>query len=163
MLPFCPCDLSAIAAQSVAAHAARANKNGVNLEFDTPETLRVLGNGDRLRVVVDNLLDNALRYAPAGSHIAVKAGRDAENAVLTVEDNGPGLNEGDLTRVFDRFYRADSSRDRKSGGMGLGLAIVKAIVESHGGNVNARNRAEGGAVFSVRLPFAPEDLDLRWV
>lgn len=146
------CDLSDIAAQSVAAHAARATENEVRLSLDAPANLRVLGDGDRLREVADNLLDNALRYAPQGSHVAVVLGRDGGNCVLSVEDNGSGLGEADLDRVFDRFYRADSSRDRKSGGMGLGLAIVKAIVESHGGEVSARNRAEGGAVFTVRLP-----------
>ena len=118
----------------------------------------MLGDADRLREVADNLLDNALRYAPAGSHVAVGLRRDGENCVLSVEDSGPGLSEADLARVFDRFYRADSSRDRKSGGMGLGLAIVKAIVESHGGEVSARNRIEGGAMFVVRLPVAEREL-----
>ena len=150
--PFESCDLGAIAAQSVAAHAARAMENEVNLDFIAPENLRVMGDADRLREVVDNLLDNALRYAPTSSHVAVTFERDGENCRLIVEDRGVGLGADELERVFDRFYRADSSRDRKSGGMGLGLAIVKAIVENHGGEVCARNGDEGGAVFVVRLP-----------
>ena len=152
------CDLSAIAAHSVEAHAARALENEIDLRLEAPENLHVLGNADRLREVVDNLLDNALRYAPNSSHVAVGLGRDGENCVLSVEDSGLGLNEADLERVFDRFYRADSSRDRKSGGMGLGLAIVRATVESHDGEVSARNRSEGGAVFVVRLPIAKREL-----
>lgn len=152
--PFESCDLPAIAAQSVAAHAARAAENAVNLELNAPENIRVMGDADRLREVVDNLLDNALRYAPPSSHVAVTLGHTDSKCLLIFEDNGPGLGEGELERVFDRFYRADSSRDRKSGGMGLGLAIVKAIVESHGGEVSARNRAQGGAAFTVRLPIA---------
>ena len=150
--PFEPCDLSEIAARSVAAHKARALENGVELQLDASENLRVMGDADRLREVVDNLLDNAMRYAPRGSHVAVGLGREAGDCVLNVEDSGAGLGADDLERVFDRFYRADSSRDRKSGGMGLGLAIVKAIVESHGGSVSARNRDAGGASFVVRLP-----------
>ncbi len=150
--PFESCDLCEIAAQSVTAHAARVTENDVRLSLDAPENVRVLGDADRLREVMDNLLDNALRYAPTSSHVAVIILLDGENCLLNVEDSGPGLNEADFERVFDRFYRADVSRDRKSGGMGLGLAIVKAIVESHGGTVNARNRGEGGAIFSVRLP-----------
>ena len=151
--PFEACDLGAIAVQSVKSHAARAAENGVNLDFDAPEKLFVSGDADRLREVIDNLLDNALRYAPASSHVAVMLERDGDNCRLKVEDCGVGLGEDELERVFDRFYRADSSRDRKSGGMGLGLAIVKAIVKSHGGQVSARNRSAGGAVFVVTLPI----------
>ena len=152
--PFEVCDLGAIVAQSVKAHAARAAENAVNLRLDAPENLRVMGDADRLREVADNLLDNALRYAPQGSHVAVTVGRESENCCLIVEDSGTGLGADELERVFDRFYRADSSRDRKSGGMGLGLAIVKAIVDSHGGSVSARNRSEGGASFRVCLAVA---------
>ena len=150
--PFEACDLCEIAARSVAAHKARAAQNAVELRLDCSENLRVVGDADRLREVADNLLDNALRYAPASSHVAVTVGRDGDNCVLSVEDCGPGLNEADLERVFDRFYRADSSRARQSGGLGLGLAIVKAIAQSHGGEVCARNRDAGGAMFVVRLP-----------
>ena len=149
---FQACDLVSIAAQSVAAHAARALENRVNLQLDAPDNLRVMGDADRLREVADNLLDNALRYAPPGTRVAVSIARDGESCLLEVEDDGPGLAEADVARVFDRFYRADASRDRKSGGMGLGLAIVKTIVEAHGGSVSAGNRVGGGAVFSVRLP-----------
>ena len=154
------CDWSAIAARSVAAHAARAQGNAVGLRLNAPENapenVRVMGDADRLREVVDNLLDNALRYAPASSHVAVRVAREGENCLLSVEDSGVGLGADEVERVFDRFYRADSSRDRESGGMGLGLAIVKAIVESHGGEVYARNRDAGGAKFVVRLPVVLE-------
>ena len=152
--PFEVCDLSAIVAQSVKSHAARALENMVILDFDAPEVTRVMGDADRLREVIDNLLDNALRYAPRGSHVAVTVESDGENCCLIVEDSGVGLGADALERVFDRFYRADSSRDRKSGGMGLGLAIVKAIVGSHGGAVSARNGTQDGAVFRVCLPVA---------
>ncbi len=150
--PFEACDVGEIAARSVAAHTARAEENQVRLSLDCAENIGVMGDADRLREVIDNLLDNALRYAPQSSHVAVVVARDAENCRLIVEDCGPGLGADEVERVFDRFYRADSSRDRKSGGMGLGLAIVKAIVQSHGGSVSARNRDAGGASFVVRLP-----------
>lgn len=79
---------------------------------------------------------------------------DGRESVLTVSDDGPGIPEADLPRLFDRFYRADSSRTRQSGGAGLGLAIVRAIVAAHAGTITAENRAEGGSRFTVRLPSA---------
>lgn len=154
---FEPCDLAAIAAQAVAAHAARAAEAGVHLSLAGPENLCVTGDGDRLREVVDNLLDNALRYAPPQTSVTITMRQDGENCCLTVEDAGAGLDEAEQTRIFDRFYRADASRARQSGGLGLGLAIVKAIVEGHRGEVSAQNRPEGGAVFTVRLPATSEE------
>lgn len=156
-LDFRPCDLSQIVAQSVAFHAARAEEAGVRLVQSGDSNVRVSGNHDRLREVVDNLLDNALRYAPRETDICVAAWSEGASGCLSVEDAGPGLSEQEQARIFDRFYRADPSRARQSGGMGLGLAIVKAIVQSHGGKVSGDNRPQGGAIFTVRLPAAPDE------
>lgn len=155
---FAPCDLSSIVAQAHAAHAARAGEASVQLSLAGTENLCVMGDGDRLREVVDNLLDNALRYAPPQTSVTVTTWREKNICCLTVEDSGPGLGDTEKTRIFDRFYRADVSRARQSGGMGLGLAIVKAIVEGHRGDVNAQNRAGGGAIFTVRLPSATDEI-----
>ena len=153
---FEPCDLPAIAAQSVAAYAARAAENQVQIDLVGPPDLRIMGDADRLREVADNLLDNALRHTPMGSRITVSVEREGEYCSLKVGDDGPGLDAADLERVFDRFYRADASRARQSGGLGLGLAIVKTIVEGHRGAVRAGNRDGGGALFTVRLPVGGE-------
>lgn len=148
------CDLSQIARQSVAACAARAESAGVALHLDAALSLPVQGDSDRLREVLDNLLDNALRYAPAPSRVTVTARREGDTACLTVQDAGEGLAEEQQAQVFDRFYRADPSRARQSGGMGLGLAIARAIVEAHHGHIGVQSSPGLGAAFTVCLPIA---------
>jgi len=121
----------------------------VTVEGRAPE---VLGAADRLQQVVGNLVDNATRHTPAGGHVRVILSGEAGWAVLRVVDEGPGIPPADLANLFERFWRAQYSRDRATGGAGLGLAIVRAIVASHGGTIEAANRPEGGAAFTVRLP-----------
>ncbi len=120
------------------------------------EAPKVLGDVDRLQQVVANLVDNASRMVGEGGRVTVELSSLESYAVLTVLDNGPGVPAEDLPRLFDRFYRADSSRTRTSGGAGLGLAIVRAIVSAHGGTIDAENLEAGGSCFTVRLPAAPE-------
>ena len=147
-----PVDLGQIAAQAVAAHAARASEQQVSLSLDMAEPLTVPADADRLRQALDNLLDNALRYAPAGSAVIVTAARQGQHGVLQVRDHGPGLSGEDQARIFDRFYRVDTSRARQSGGLGLGLSITKAIAEAHGGQVEVQSAPGAGAAFTLRLP-----------
>ncbi len=151
------CDLSQIAAQAVAACAARADEAGVALHLDSAAALPVSGDGDRLREVADNLLDNSLRHAPAGSQISVTTRQEGASACLTVQDAGKGLAEEEQSRIFDRFYRADPSRARQSGGMGLGLAIAKAIAEAHSGSITVQSEPGAGAAFTLRVPAASEE------
>jgi len=120
------------------------------------EAPKVLGDVDRLQQVVANLVDNASRMVGPGGHVTVELAAEPGNAVLSVVDDGPGIPEEDLPRLFDRFYRADSSRTRTSGGAGLGLAIVRAIVHAHGGRIEADNLESGGSRFTVRLPASGE-------
>ena len=119
------------------------------------EHLLVLGDRDRLRQIVDNLLANVRAHTPAGTAVAVSLRPENGDAVLEVADRGPGLAPEELEHVFERFYRADPSRARASGGAGLGLSIVAAVAEAHGGRVAARSAPEGGAVFTVVVPLAP--------
>ena len=102
---------------------------------------------DRTRIaqVVSNLLDNALQHSPEGGRVEVSLALPEEGRVrVAVADDGDGIPAEDLERVFDRFYRVDSSRSRASGGAGLGLTIVKGLVEAHGGDVGAESPAAGG-------------------
>ena len=99
-----------------------------------------------------NLIENAVNYSAEGGRIELQARIDGDRALLSVGDYGPGVPETDLGRVFERFYRVDKSRTRDPGGTGLGLSIVRHLVELHGGKVSARNRDEGGAVFTISLP-----------
>ena len=118
------------------------------------EPAPVLGDRARLRQVIDNLLANVRAHTPAGSPVDVRVARSNGSAVVTVSDSGPGLEGGDAERVFERFYRADESRSRSSGGVGLGLSIVAAVADAHGGSVAASSRPDGGATFAVTLPLA---------
>lgn len=118
------------------------SERGVEVEADRSSLLRVAGN----------LLDNAIKYSPAGGTIHVQIHDEGELVALSVRDEGPGIPESDLPRVFERFYKGEASRSNS--GTGLGLAIVKHIVRSHGGTVSAANATAGGAVFTVRLPKA---------
>ena len=121
-----------------------------------PDAANVLGDRDRLEQVLQNLAANAIRFAPSGSTITLTARRPVPGAVvLSVEDQGPGISEEHLPHVFDRFYKADTSRVA-AGGSGLGLSIVKAIVERHGGRVSVTSRP-GRTVFEVSLPLDAAD------
>ncbi|UTT70347.1 HAMP domain-containing histidine kinase [Arthrobacter sp. DNA4] len=120
----------------------------------------VLGDEAKLRQVVGNLVGNALRYTPEGSPIELAVGvrraDGGERSVIEVRDHGPGISEEDAAKVFERFYRADTSRTRETGGSGLGLAIVAAIVGSHGGSVRVEKTDGGGATLMVSLPRREE-------
>ena len=112
----------------------------------------VLGNPDRLKQVISNLVDNASRFIKPGGHITIELFGLRGNSVIAVKDDGEGFGDVDPKRLFDRFYRTDASRSRGTGGTGLGLAIVKSIVEAHDGTVEAVNLPEGGACFIVAIP-----------
>lgn len=114
----------------------------------------VAGDAAKLQDVLRNLLENASNYTPEGSAVEVHARRVGDEVEIAVADNGPGIPEADLPRIFERFYRADRSRSRDPGGTGLGLSIVRHLVGLHGGSLEAANREGGGAVFTVRLPYA---------
>jgi two-component system OmpR family sensor kinase len=117
----------------------------------------VTGDPDRLRQVVGNLVSNAVRHTAAGTPIEVAVGAENGQAVLEVRDHGAGLTPGESARVFERFYRIDSSRQRgHGGGSGLGLSIVAAVVASHSGSVQVLPTPGGGATFQVRLPIADD-------
>ena len=114
------------------------------------ETLR--GDPAKLHDALGNLVANAVTYSPERSTIRIDASRAGGRIAIAVADEGPGIPGGDLSRVFERFYRVDKSRARDPGGTGLGLAIVRHLVELHGGDVRAENRSEGGARFTITLP-----------
>lgn len=134
--------------------ARQAGDVGVQLRLDAPQPVPVHADPDRLTQVLHNLISNALRYAAPGEvHLSVR--QEGQWAVLQVRDHGPGFRPDDLSRAFERFYRADASRSRDPAGQrssGLGLAIARALVEAQGGRIEARNHPQGGAEFTVRLP-----------
>src|SRR5205823_3223093 len=105
--------------------------------------------------ILENLVDNALKYTPSGGRIAVRYWAEEGEVCLEVEDTGIGIPEHDLPRIFERFYRVDKARSRAQGGTGLGLSIVKHLVQAMHGSVQAQSRVGQGTRFTVRLPRAP--------
>ena len=131
-----------------------ADDKTINLKC-AAEIVPIYVKGSRLKLqrVFTNLLDNALRYTPAGGSIRLQARAERQVAVIEFADTGIGIPTEHLGRVFDRFYRTDAARARESGGSGLGLAIVKAVIEAHRGSVRVTSRVNEGSIFTVYLPL----------
>ncbi len=147
-------DLKAIVDDAVADHGAIDDQRAVTVEGSGP--LWVRGDSQRLVQVVANLLANLRAHTPEGTPARLTLAAREGEVSLEYSDAGPGFPPDSLHRVFDRFYRADASRSRKSGGAGLGLAIVAATVKAHGGRVAVNNAAGGGAAITVILPGLPD-------
>ena len=141
------------AAVEAARPSAEAKEVSIETALDT-QTGFVSGDLERLRQVVSNLLNNAVKFTPGGGRVEVRLVRDGSHAEVTVSDTGQGISPEFLPHVFDRFRQADSSTTRRHGGLGLGLSIVRDLVEMHGGTIRAESFGEGlGATFTVRLPM----------
>jgi len=149
-----PTDIRSLLDRSAELAAPRARAAGVECAVDAPAGLIASVDPDRVRQAIDNLIDNALRFAPPGTQITASARAEGSNVVLEVADAGPGFPADFLPHAFERFRRPDSGRARSEGGAGLGLAIVRAIAAAHGGTATARNRPSGGAVVAIELPGA---------
>jgi len=140
----------------------QAAEQKVNLVTDVADGLPpVFVDADRMNMVLRNLISNALRYTPENGEIVVHASQKDGEAILNVTDTGRGIAVEDLPYVFDRFYRADKSRSRSSGGSGIGLAIVKQLVEAHGGKVLVKSpvysnsvQEKGGTCFTIQMPYS---------
>lgn len=146
-------DLLALASDAVHDAQAMDPKRTITLEvLDGPGTPEVFGDEPRIRQVLGNLIADALQHTPESADVTVRVGTDGDDAVLEVADRGPGMNEQDASRVFERFYRTDSSRARASGGTGLGLSIVESLVRAHGGTVGVTTAPGQGCCFRVTLP-----------
>jgi signal transduction histidine kinase len=141
----------------LAAAADRYTAKGVMLTADVAASVpQVWVDPQRLSQVLSNLLDNALRHTPPHGHVEVAAAADNSEVTITVTDSGEGISAEHLPHVFERFYRADVSRDRSHGGAGIGLAIARALTEAHGGRITAASRGPGlGSTFTMTLPTEP--------
>jgi two-component system OmpR family sensor kinase len=153
-----PVDIAAVTRDAVASAQAAGPSHPISLTADVSE-LYILGDKNRIHQVVANLLANAKTHTPDGTKITVSITRSEDGVRISVIDNGPGLSEDDQKRIFERFYRADSSRVRVDGeGSGLGLSIVDAVMQAHGGNVSVSSELGKGATFVLFFPQAPESV-----
>jgi two-component system sensor histidine kinase BaeS len=145
-------DLAAILQQAVDTLGERCRQAGLELECKAPERMIIQADAQRMRQLLLNLLENSCRYTDSGGKIRVELSATAQGAQLLVEDSAPGLQPGQMEKLFERFYRADSSRGRAGGGSGLGLSICREIVVAHGGSISARPSELGGLAIVVTLP-----------
>ena len=146
-------ELGQLARDVAASLGILAEERKQSIEFDIPED--VIASVDRLilREALVNILDNAIKYSPAGATIAIRVGRDDAHALMAIADEGPGIPPPHRQRIFDRFFRIDEARARTHGGAGLGLAIATWAVEMHGGKITVDERATGGSEFRIVLPI----------
>lgn len=146
-------DLAATIRAAARPRALLAEREGVTLRIEATSPVPMDGDPDRLEQVLLILLDNAARHTPAGGTITVDAHVQGGDALMSVSDTGEGIAPDAIDSVFDRFYRADASRERvDQQGAGLGLAIARGIVRAHGGDITVRSEPGRGTVFTVRLP-----------
>ena len=133
----------------------KASQKQITLEMDVPPACpRCAATPSLLRDVLQNLLDNAIQYTPAGGRIQVSAAARAREVVISVADTGIGIPLADQERIFERFYRVDAARSREAGGTGLGLSIAKHIVEAHGGRLWVESEVGRGSKFFFSVPLA---------
>ena len=157
-----PLDLSELARDVVSSLAILAEERRQHLHVDAPQPVSIRADRLVLRDAITNLVDNAIKYGPHGSHIDITVRGDGTEAALTVSDQGPGIPPEHRERIFDRFYRVDEGRSRGMGGTGLGLAIAKWAAEANGGTISFVPVGEG-AVFRVTLPLSSGPTNRRGV
>jgi two-component system, OmpR family, sensor kinase len=134
------------------AEQARVQASDRTIEVAPLQPITLNADRDRLKQVIWNLVENALRYSPSGGAIRLSAVQEADQAVIAVSDEGPGIDPEHLPHLFERFYRVDRARSRATGGAGLGLAIVQHLVKAHGGSVAVQSQPGQGTTFTLRLP-----------
>jgi two-component system phosphate regulon sensor histidine kinase PhoR len=155
LLEAAPLDLRDIVRSSAANFRASAEERQVSVRVDVPdEPVRIQGDGDALTLLTNNLVDNALKYTPAGGDVQLRLHAADGLAVLDVRDTGIGIAPEHHDRIFERFYRVDKARSRELGGTGLGLSIVKHVCRGHGGSVVVESAPARGSTFRVSLPLA---------
>jgi two-component system sensor histidine kinase SenX3 len=134
---------------------AEARKISINLEKE--DAAVVLGNRDQLVMAVHNLIENAINYSAAGTNVTIVVEVNEEIVEITVKDQGIGIAQSEIDRIFERFYRVDPARSRATGGTGLGLSIVKHVAQNHGGEIKVWSAPGVGSTFSLRLPMIQEN------
>jgi two-component system phosphate regulon sensor histidine kinase PhoR len=150
-----PLAVAAVVETCIETHRGRAEAKGLDLRLDlgpVDESTLVVADEEAVHQILDNLIDNAIKYTPEGGWVSVACGLSTEAVLFEVADSGIGIPRDDLPRVFERFYRVDKARSREMGGTGLGLSIVKHLIQSIGGQISVDSRVSEGTRFHVQLP-----------
>ena len=150
-----PLALALVIGSCIESHRGRAEARSLGLSLDLgplDDETRIMADEEALRQILDNLIDNAIKYTPEGGTVSVACRLESEIVVMEVADTGIGIPRDDLPRVFERFYRVDKARSRELGGTGLGLSIVKHLVQSIGGQIAVDSRVGAGSTFTIQLP-----------
>ncbi|HZD03078.1 MAG TPA: ATP-binding protein [Actinomycetes bacterium] len=147
-----PVDMVGLVKEVAESHADRAEERHIRLRTELQPGSSVRGDGAQLSLMLSNLVDNALRYTAARGTVRIRLDSIDDKVILRVADTGEGIPASELPRVFERFYRVDKARARRTGGTGLGLAIVRHVAESHGGRVTVESKVGKGSAFTITLP-----------
>lgn len=145
-------DLQMVVNESIDGSRLAAEARNISLVFGDCPKVKILGDHEQIRMTLSNLVENAINYSPDGTRVAIALSSHDGLAEISISDQGLGIPEKDLERVFERFYRVDPARSRATGGTGLGLSIVKHIVTNHGGDISLWSVEGAGSTFTVRLP-----------
>ena len=151
-------NLSSLVQEAIDESRLAANKRHIEIVFQEIETCFALGDRSQLLMAISNLIENAINYSPDGTRVGISVARNEGLSEITVTDQGVGIPEKDLERIFERFYRVDPARSRETGGTGLGLSIVKHVAANHGGDITVWSVEGHGSTFTIRLPYvSPEN------
>ena len=156
--------VSDIANQAIALCMPNAESRKISIEFDIQEECLVFGDKEQLVMAIQNLVENAINYSPPITRVSITVRSSGESVELLVKDQGIGISEEDLERIFERFYRVDPARSRETGGTGLGLSIVKHVAAIHGGEVKVWSHLSDGSTFTFSLPKSEariEEVELK--
>lgn len=146
-------DLSSLILEAIEGSRLTAEARGIELVFSDMPHSKVLGDRRQIEMAIGNLVENAINYSPDRTRVAIALKEDGALAEISVSDQGVGIPEKDIERIFERFYRVDPARSRATGGTGLGLSIVKHVAANHGGDVTVWSEEGAGSTFTIRLPL----------
>jgi two-component system sensor histidine kinase SenX3 len=152
-------DLSEVITDAIDQSRLNAEKRKINIFFEALDEAQVLGDRSQVSMAINNLIENAINYSPDSTRVTVTLKVNDQIAEIAVSDQGIGIPEKDLERIFERFYRVDPARSRLTGGTGLGLSIVKHIANNHGGDVSLWSVEGAGSTFTIRFPLASQEIN----